>query len=197
MLYFKKYKLKITWFKNPKVVGFRIFIILLVTSFLLYKYCCYNYPFWIFYSPENFISLKWYKTRNIKGYRGKQIFFHKDFLSTMQSIDSLAKNEDIKIVVTQGYRLPGRKLNNTIVKPASKSNHLAGHALDFNIRYKSRTYQSFHLGKSNFEKLPKNIQNFIYGLKCINGIRWGGDFAIEDPIHIDGRLNIITPALWE
>ena len=36
-----------------------------------------------------------------------------------------------------------------------------------------------------------------YSLKCINGIRWGGDFAIEDPIHIDDKLNIITPALWK
>jgi len=75
------------------------------------------------------------------------------------------------------------------VEPKENSNHLAGHALDMNVRTGGQLYNSKKLKVSNFATLPPNIQTFLNAIRNDSGLRWGGDFQDEDPVHIDDNLN--------
>ena len=72
------------------------------------------------------------------------------------------------------------------------SNHMAGHAIDMNVQSEGVLYNSSKLKKSNLANLPAPVKSFIEAIRDDTTLRWGGDFATEDPVHIDDHLNAST-----
>ncbi|MEQ9550788.1 MAG: peptidoglycan-binding protein [Coleofasciculus sp. G3-WIS-01] len=117
-----------------------------------------------------------------------------EFFDSLQKIDRFAANNGLEIFVTQSVRQQGVPIGGAIVPPASRSNHLVGHAIDMNILLNGRLFNSTVLRASNLRNLPVAIQNFIRNIQNDPILRWGGDFG--DPVHIDDGLNVRQPATW-
>jgi hypothetical protein len=160
-------------------------------------YCYFNYQFWAHVNTTRFKHLIEYKGKRIKAYRGRQILIHKEFKPYLDRVDNYAGENNLDLIITHSYRQKDQKLNNNIVKPAGFSNHIAGFAIDFNISYKGKYFNSNSLKKSKLSKLPPDIQNFIKDLRNDKYLRWGGDFSVEDQVHIDYPLNIIHFNNWK
>ncbi|OWY20421.1 hypothetical protein C7N43_30490 [Sphingobacteriales bacterium UPWRP_1] len=159
-------------------------------------YCYYSFPFWTHLKTENFEALTEYNGQNITGLYGRQILINKKFTPYIIEIDNYAQKNNIKLIVNQSYRFNKKTINRAVVNPASVSNHLAGFAIDFNIEYNGVKYFSNNLKRKNIKKLPQNIQNFISAVRKHKNLRWGGDFNIEDPVHIDYPLNLLNKEDW-
>lgn len=170
-----------------------IFLVLIFFGFL---YSYHNFQFWTHIRTNNFKSLTEYRGKYLIGFRGRQILIHRGFLAHMSKIENYANKNEIKLVIIQSYRHNKQLLTKQIVTPSQKSNHLAGFAIDFNLIYHGTTYFSQDLLRANLKDLPINIQNFVNHIQRDKKLRWGGDFMIQDPIHIDCPLNIDNPALW-
>ena len=99
--------------------------------------------------------------------------------------------------MTSSLREPGRKVSGAIVKPASRSNHLIGHAIDMNLQSSSGFFNSSKLKKTNFSKLPAEIKKLLNLIRSDELLRWGGDFSKEDPVHIDDKLNHRHRVRWD
>ena len=166
----------------------------ILSIFFLLLY--FKYPFWSHFKTKNFKALVEYNGSNIHGLLGRQILIHKDFKQYIEQIDKYAADNDIELIVIQSYRNENQKISRNIVKPAKLSNHLAGFAIDFNIKRNNKIYLSNHLKKRNLSKSHVNVQNFINDIRENKNLRWGGDFQIEDPVHIDVPLNQMNKAKW-
>jgi hypothetical protein len=93
----------------------------------------------------------------------------------MKLIDRYACNSNLVLLVNHSFRTKEQNLHGKIVKQGKSSNHLIGFAVDFNIEYKGKHYNSEHLKKSNHSNLPKPVKIFIDNLRNDRNIRWGGD----------------------
>lgn len=138
----------------------------------------------------------------IKRYRntqfiGKELRADHDFFPGLDRLNEYASECCVEIFVTSSTREPGRTVRNAIVTPASRSNHLVGHAIDMNLQSKSGFFNSKKLKRVNFSKLPREIRYFIGLVRKDPGLRWGGDFSKEDSVHIDDSLNIRDRTLWD
>jgi len=111
--------------------------------------------------------------------------------------DELAEKNNVIMLVTSSYRSADKKLSKQIVKPAKTSNHLAGHAIDFNVKYGWKLYESADLVPGNIENLPQPVQHFIRGIWDNDHLRWGGDFNAPDPVHVDIALNRVDLKRWK
>ncbi len=168
------------------------YLILILLPFLIgmIVYFYYYFQFWTHLKTGHFVALIEFRSDHIKGCRGRQILINRSFKTYMTRIDEYAGKQGVKLIVTHSYRpLNEPSLRGTIVAPAGYSNHHAGYAVDFNIKYQGLKYNSFHLKKSNLISLPEGIQAFINELRHDAELRWGGDFRIEDPIHLDYPIN--------
>ncbi|HJO94695.1 MAG TPA: M15 family metallopeptidase [Victivallales bacterium] len=134
-------------------------------------------------------NLTTFKSSNIVGYKNKPVVVDATFVPTMNLINSYAVNNNVMVYVTSSYRHSNNNLKKTVVKPASMSNHLIGHAIDMNIVYKGKWYDSKLMSKNNFSRLPFNVRNFLNEIRHTPNIRWGGDFKTQDPVHIDDHYN--------
>lgn len=153
-------------------------------------YCYFYFQFWTHIKTGSFVALTEFRSDHIKGFRGRQILINKSFNTYMNRIDEYAENNGVKLIVTHSYRpLNEHMLRRTIVAPAYYSNHHAGFAIDFNIKYQGVKYNSYHLKKSNLISIPESIQAFINQVRHDTELRWGGDFSIEDPVHVDYPIN--------
>jgi hypothetical protein len=128
---------------------------------------------------------------------GKELRADFDFFPCLDRLNSIAVACDVEIYVTSSAREPGRTVRGAIVPPASRSNHLVGHALDMNIKSVSGFFNSQALKRSNLPNLPGEIREFIAAVRADADLRWGGDFNPEDPVHIDDGLNTRDGALWD
>ncbi|MGB3295974.1 MAG: peptidoglycan-binding protein [Phormidesmis sp.] len=124
---------------------------------------------------------------------GKTVLADVEFLPALEKVNRFAADHDLEIFVTSSARQHGASVGGAIVRPASRSNHLVGHAIDMNIRHGGKHFNSLNLKQSNFSLLPLAIQSFINSIRKAP-LRWGGDF--NDPVHIDDGLNIHAPAVW-
>ena len=43
---------------------------------------------------------------------------------------------------------------------------------------------------------PSDVREFIQAVSSDPGIRWGGEFSQEDPVHLDDGLNLSDPVRW-
>jgi len=126
-------------------------------------------------------------------FTGKPVLADVEFLDSLDKIDQFAARDGLEIFITSSARLHGIPIGGAIVPPASRSNHLVGHAIDMNIRSGGKLFNSTTLG--NFSTLPTEIRQFIKSIKDDPILRWGGDF--NDPVHIDDGLNLREPATWD
>jgi hypothetical protein len=138
-----------------------------------------------------------YRSKHIIGYRGRQILVHKTFLSAMRRLDTYSQATNVTVIITQSYRHPEATSRGERVPPARRSNHLAGHAVDFNIRYKATVFRFADLRLGQHTDLPSDIKAFLEMVRHDPALRWGGDFRQEDPIHIDDGLNLRNQEEWE
>ncbi|MCW8987134.1 MAG: M15 family metallopeptidase [Gammaproteobacteria bacterium] len=95
-----------------------------------------------------------------------------------------AKALSLKIFLNQSMRLNGIKVSGAVVTPASKSQHLIGHAIDCNI-VDGDNWNSSKAFKE--KKETENAKKFISALKE-NGMRWGGNFSNVDTPHFDKQV---------
>jgi hypothetical protein len=128
---------------------------------------------------------------------GKEIRADRDFFPCLDRLNKYASDCDVEIFVTSSTREPGRSVSGAIVTPASRSNHLVGHAIDMNLKSQSGFFNSQLLKKDNLWNLPREIRAFIELVRADSELRWGGDFSKEDPVHIDDELNNRNLTLWE
>lgn len=128
---------------------------------------------------------------------GKELYADTDFMPHLDRLNQYASDCGVKIYVTSSAREPGRKVSGAIVKPASRSNHLVGHAIDMNLQSASGFFNSRKLKRSKFRKLPKEIKGLLKLIRDDEVLRWGGDFSKEDPVHIDDSLNHRDPGRWD
>jgi hypothetical protein len=128
---------------------------------------------------------------------GTELRADADFFPFLDRLNDFATDCDLEIFVTSSTREPGRKVNGAIVKPASRSNHLVGHAIDMNLKSGGRLFNSQALKRSNLPNLPGAIRDFIQRVRTDGTLRWGGDFTAEDPVHIDDNLNGRESAIWD
>jgi uncharacterized protein DUF4157/D-alanyl-D-alanine carboxypeptidase-like protein len=125
---------------------------------------------------------------------GKTVTADVEFVDSLDAINAHAAANDVDVHVTSSFRtstvVPG-----AIVTPATMSNHLAGHAIDMNVKYgpgKSSWCNSTCLGGA----LPAGVREFIAAVQADAGLRWGGDFTTKDPVHIDDGLNVNDAAAY-
>jgi len=115
----------------------------------------------------------------------------------LDRLNQYALDCKVKIFVTSSAREPGRSVSGAIVPPASRSNHLVGHAIDMNLQSASGFFNSSALKKSNVPNLPDEIRKLIELIRADEVLRWGGDFNPEDPVHIDDMLNHRNAVRWD
>jgi len=128
---------------------------------------------------------------------GKELKADVDFMPHLDRLNQYAADCGVQIHVTSSAREPGRSVSGAIVKPAGRSNHLVGHAIDMNLKSASGFFNSTRLKRSNFDNLPNEIRDFLQRVRDDEVLRWGGDFNKEDPVHIDDELNRRNPDRWD
>ena len=128
---------------------------------------------------------------------GKEIRADRDFFPCLDRLNTFAGDCDVEIFVTSSTREPGRSVSGAIVTPASRSNHLIGHAIDMNLKSRSGFFNSKVLKRVNLSNLPTEIRDFIDMVRKDPQLRWGGDFRKEDPVHIDDEFNVRDPDRWD
>jgi hypothetical protein len=130
-------------------------------------------------------------------FTGNELRADADFFPSLDRLNGFAADCDVEIFVTSSTREPGRTVTGAIVPPASRSNHLIGHAIDMNVRFDGRLFDSTALKRDTLSNLPAAVREFIELVRADATLRWGGDFNPEDPVHFDDGLNRRDPALWD
>lgn len=132
-----------------------------------------------------------YSASQIKGYQGLNVRVHQDFKKYMDMMNRYAKECKVTVWVTNAFRKTAQSLHGTVVPPAQKSNHLVGHAIDFNLDTPKRWCNSrcLQAGSNSY------AQCFIKKVTA-SGLRWGGNFRRVDPVHIDDGLNVHSVSRW-
>ena len=126
---------------------------------------------------------------------GDPVLAHVGFLAALERINEYAKSHGVEVYVTHSFRHAGQVVRGAVVKPAGNSNHLAGHAIDMNLRLGRGHFNSTHL--QEFASLPLPVRSFLEDIRADSILFWGGDLPGKgDPVHIDDRLNVLDPARY-
>ncbi|MDW7694643.1 M15 family metallopeptidase [Flammeovirgaceae bacterium SG7u.111] len=121
-------------------------------------------------------------------FTGKQILCDIDFIPALERIHSYLVKNNIKLLITSSFRTSSR-VAGAVVTPARMSNHMAGHAIDFNIKYGPGFTKLLRYNDMKLRKFPPEANAFFEDVRKDPMLRWGGDFTPFDPIHIDDHLN--------
>ena len=144
--------------------------------------------------PDDDCPLKRYTSGT--NFIGNPIWADTDFFSSLDAINTAAKEADVKIYITSSFRLAGH-VSGAVVTPAKQSNHMVGHAIDMKVQYVDSngvTQMAEGPGRNNVlsqSPLPAPVDDFIQRVKKA-GLRWGGDFkgaGSRDVVHIDDGYN--------
>lgn len=119
----------------------------------------------------------------------RPIRIHRDFQVGLERVSQLAATKGVELFVTSSLRPPKTPVSGAIVAPARFSNHHAGHAIDMNVLSRGQLYNSKTMSSDRFEDLPEEVRDFLLAVDAEPGLRWGGRFSNEDPVHIDDGLN--------
>lgn len=114
-----------------------------------------------------------------------EIVISKAAAAMIKLMSTTAKSLKITIKVNQALRIHSVKVTGSVVPPATKSQHLIGHAIDCNI-VDGKSWNT----SSDFKKKQQtsNADKFIAKVK--KGLfRWGGNFSKTDTPHFDKQLN--------
>jgi peptidoglycan hydrolase-like protein with peptidoglycan-binding domain len=117
------------------------------------------------------------------------------FVPMLKKINAYAEQAEVFVHVTSSFRTSSN-VKGAIVKPATRSNHMAGHAIDMNVIYDNnkKSANSQELGK--YPAVAEPVRRFIKFIIDDPNLRWGGQFKEKDPVHIDDKLNQDTPS-WD
>jgi hypothetical protein len=109
------------------------------------------------------------------------------FVPMLKKINAYAEQADIFVYVTSSFRTT-TNVQGAIVKPATFSNHLAGHGIDMNIQYGNNKFVNSKV-LNKYPSVPEPVKLFLRLIIDDNELRWGGRFSAKDPVHIDDHLN--------
>lgn len=124
--------------------------------------------------------------------RNKPVRADKLFVPMLKKINEHAKQADVLLWINSSFRTT-TNVQGAIVTPAKKSNHLAGHAIDFNVIYGNGIM--LHSSKAGkYPNIPEPARKFFKSIIDDPDLRWGITF--NDPVHIDDALNIKNPTKW-
>jgi len=112
-----------------------------------------------------------------------------DFEPTLIKVNAIAQKYNITVHINSSFRVDAN-VRGAIVKPATHSNHMIGHAIDCNLEHAGGFYNS-----ARMQTDTGVIRQFINEVKAA-GLRWGGDFRKPDPVHFDDGLNIKDMTAW-
>ncbi|MFO0971900.1 MAG: M15 family metallopeptidase [Phycisphaerae bacterium] len=122
------------------------------------------------------------------------------FLPALERLQQYAAANQVKILITNSFRDNNAGLHDAIVPPANRSNHLVGHAIDFNLRYGVNfgTPCDSTCMSAPFDSLPAPVRGFLAAVRADGELKWGGDFTTgRDVVHIDDRLNRRDPTSYD
>ena len=119
-----------------------------------------------------------------------------DFFPLLDRIAGFAASSALFVHVTSSARDPEGQIEGAIVRPATRSNHYVGHAIDMNLQ--SESGQFFNSSKlRDLPNQPAAVRRFIKLIQDDPDLRWGGDFSTPDVVNIDDDLSRRAPGLWE
>lgn len=124
------------------------------------------------------------KTSSIKVQK-YELVISKAAKKLITDMNAKAKDKKVTIKINQSLRENKVKVSGAVVTPATKSQHLIGHALDCNI-VDGENWNSSATFKKKQE--TANAKAVVKAMKDA-GYRWGGDFIPVDTPHFDFRLN--------
>ena len=115
-----------------------------------------------------------------------------DFVIHLEKMNEVAVKYNMIVIITSSFR-KDTNVAGAIVTPAKMSNHLIGHAIDFNLKniITGEYYNSVKMKDGGgYDEL------FCNEVVAITGLRWGMAFQVADSVHFDDGINIINPELW-
>ncbi|HEY7035621.1 MAG TPA: M15 family metallopeptidase [Thermomicrobiales bacterium] len=122
-------------------------------------------------------------------FTGERVVADREFVPALAKINKYAADNDVNLLITDSFRPHGRAVRGAIVPPASRSNHLAGHAIDMNVQYGPSKNHLCNSRCLRGEHPPAAVKAFLDAIRADGSLRWGGDFEDRDPVHIDDGLN--------
>ncbi len=128
-------------------------------------------------------------------FQGQPCRADKNFIPALEKINAYAEQADVFVHVTSSFRTSSN-VGGAIVKPATRSNHMAGHAIDMNVVYDNRKKSANSKELAKYPAVAEPVRRFIKSILDDPGLRWGGTFRDKDPVHIDDNLNQ-DMALWD
>jgi hypothetical protein len=116
-----------------------------------------------------------------------------DFIPYLEGLNTVAIRHNVRVVVTSSARKDIHVIG-AIVNPAKKGNHLIAHAIDFNVvnLETGEYYNSTKLGDGTGVD-----EKFCLDVVKETGLFWGDAFVKPDSVHMDDRLNLKNPELWQ
>jgi peptidoglycan hydrolase-like protein with peptidoglycan-binding domain len=104
----------------------------------------------------------------------------------LDTLDRVARGADLQLRLNQTFRVQGIAPRGAVVAPATRSQHLIGHAVDLNIVVAGTVIVS---SQFTARTAPKEATDFVASAKA-GGLRWGGDFGDTDPPHYDQPVTV-------
>lgn len=120
-------------------------------------------------------------------FRGKSCRADVEFIASLEKINTYAENANVYVYITSSFRT-STNVNGAIVKPATRSNHMAGHGIDMNVIYGNNQWANSKI-LDKYPSVAEPVKKFINSIIKDPELRWGGKFMIKDVVHIDDHLN--------
>ncbi|GGW36940.1 peptidoglycan-binding protein [Arenibacter certesii] len=120
-------------------------------------------------------------------FRGKACRTDILFAPMLEKVNDYAERSQVYVYVTSSFRT-STNVAGAIVKPASRSNHMAGHAIDMNVIYGNGQLANSKV-LNHYPAVDEPVRQFISYIINDPQLRWGGQFRIKDSVHIDDNLN--------
>jgi len=114
-----------------------------------------------------------------------EVLVNAAFVDAIRKLNAAAEATGVSLHINQTFRRDDVPPSGAVVPPAKKSQHLVGHAVDLNVidGAVTNTAAMFMSGTAT-----PGAMAFVRAAKTA-GLRWGGDFAVRDPIHFDDFLD--------
>lgn len=116
------------------------------------------------------------------------------FIPSLEKVNKYAEEANVQVYVTSSFRT-STNVQGAIVKPATFSNHMAGHGIDMNVVHTNGKWANSKI-LAKHPNVPAPVKQFLDAIINDSGLRWGGLFNTKDPVHIDDHLNK-NKAAWE
>jgi hypothetical protein len=131
-----------------------------------------------------------------RNFTGNSAVVDASFAPLLEFVDVCARELQLQIHVTSSFRQKDAAIVGAVVPPAQRSNHLVGHAIDMNVIFGGELFNSVRLARRNHSTLPAAVLDLLNRIRSHDALRWGGDFARADPVHIDDDLARRDPGTW-